>query len=310
MNSETLRTHTTLTAGGRAPDAPPPARRPLPSRQSRQFRPSRGAHDATPGRAVRILCATVLAALVAYAVLVPILFTVDPFLVDYRTGAQGPSPAHPFGTDVAGRDLFSRSAAGLRVSLIAAIAGAAGAVVIGTAAGATCAMVGGRFDRWCMRGVDTLNAVPHLLLGIVVASFFRGSLLAIVMVVAVTHWTQTARLVRSEILTLRAQDHVRAAVSQGFTRLQLVRHLGLPLLGGQLAVAAGLLVPHAVWHESTLTFIGLGLPPHQPSLGSLLQLGQEALLSGAWWSIAVPAGLLVLVTVCLAGLLRSPAGRS
>ncbi|MFB9072589.1 ABC transporter permease [Citricoccus parietis] len=156
-----------------------------------------------------------------------------------------------------------------------------------------------------MRGVDALNAVPHLLLGIVVASFFRGSLLAIVMVVMLTHWTQTARMVRSEILSLRQQDQFRAAVSQGFTRAQLIRHVGLPRVLGHLGVASGLLVPHAVWHESTLTFLGLGMPPHLPSLGSLLQFGQESLLSGSWWSLAVPAGLLVLTTVSLAGLFRS-----
>lgn len=253
----------------------------------------------------RLTCAVVLCLLVAYAVVVPMLFPVNPSLVDYQTGAQGPSAAHPFGTDVAGRDLFVRSATGLRVSLLAALVGAAGAVFIGTVVGASCAVIGGRVDRWCLRGVDALNAVPHLLLGIVVASFFRGSLLAIVMVVMLTHWTQTARMVRSEILSLHQEDHVRAAISQGFTRAQLVRHLGLPRVMGHLGVASGLLVPHAVWHESTLTFLGLGLPPHLPSLGSLLQLGQESLLSGSWWSLAVPAGLLVLTTVSLAGLFRS-----
>ncbi|MFC0249500.1 ABC transporter permease [Citricoccus parietis] len=258
-----------------------------------------------PSRSGRVTCAVVLCVLVVYAVAVPMVFPVDPNLVDYQTGAQGPSAAHPFGTDVAGRDLFLRSAAGLRVSLLAALAGAAGAVVIGTVVGASCAVIGGGVGRWCLRGVDALNAVPHLLLGIVVASFFRGSLLAIVMVVMLTHWTQTARMVRSEILSLRQQDQFRAAVSQGFTRAQLIRHVGLPRVLGHLGVASGLLVPHAVWHESTLTFLGLGMPPHLPSLGSLLQFGQESLLSGSWWSLAVPAGLLVLTTVSLAGLFRS-----
>lgn len=256
-------------------------------------------------RTARILHTVVLLSVLGYAVFVPLLFPVDLDLVDYGTGAQRPSLAHPFGTDVAGRDLFVRSAYGLRVSLVAALAGSVGAVLIGTVVGASSAMVGGRFDRWCMRGIDGLNAVPHLLLGIVVASAFRGSLLAIVLVVMATHWTQTARLVHSEILALWAQDYVRAAISQGFTRTQVIRHHGAPRLLGHLGISAGLLVPHAVWHESTLTFLGLGLPPHQPSLGSLLDMGQESLLSGAWWSLAVPAGLLVCATVCLAGLLQS-----
>ena len=269
---------------GSAPPGPPPRRR-LPR---------------LPGRRV---AAAGLVLLVAYAVLVPVLLQVDLDHVDYGVGATGPSPAHPFGTDLAGRDLFVRSAHGLRVSLVAALAGALGAVVVGAVVGAACALLGGRADRWGMRLVDGVNAVPHLLLGIVVAAALRGSLVTIVLVVAATHWTQTARLVRAELLTLSGQDFYRAAIALGLTRRQLLRHHAAPRLATQLTVAFGLLVPHAVWHESTLTFLGLGLPPHQPSLGALLDLGQQALLSQAWWTLAAPAGLLVAVTICLAGCL-------
>ncbi|AEG44988.1 ABC transporter permease [Isoptericola variabilis] len=254
----------------------------------------------------RALALAGLLLLLGYALLVPQLVPVDLDHVDYATGATAPSWRHPFGTDLAGRDLFVRSAHGLRISLIAALAGALGAVVVGTLAGSTCALLGGRVDRWGMRVVDGVNAVPHLLLGIVVASALRGSFATIVLVVAVTHWTQTARLVRAELLALGTQDFYRAAVSLGLTRGQLLRHHAGPRLATQLAVAFGLLVPHAVWHESTLTFLGLGLPPHEPSLGVLLDLGQQALLSGDWWTLAAPAGLLVAVTVCLAACLAGP----
>ncbi|EME55790.1 ABC transporter [Rhodococcus ruber BKS 20-38] len=251
----------------------------------------------------RLVAGIGLALLVAYAVLVPILVPVDLDHVDYGTGPVTPTPLHPFGTDIAGRDVFVRAAYGLRVSLLAASAGAFGAVLIGSLAGASCALFGGAVDRWGMRMVDAVNAVPHLLLGIVVASVLRGSLMTIVLVVAATHWTQTARLVRAELLALGTSDFYRASISLGLTQGQLLRYHAAPRLAGQLTVAVGLLVPHAVWHESTLTFLGLGLPPHQPSLGALLDFGQQALLSGAWWTLAAPAGLLVAVTVCLAGCL-------
>jgi peptide/nickel transport system permease protein len=250
----------------------------------------------------RVVAAAVLALLVGYAVVVPWAVPVTLETVDYATGATAPALTHPFGTDLAGRDLFVRCAYGLRISLLAALAGSLGAVVVGTVVGAACALRGGRLDRWGMRVVDGVNAVPHLLLGIVVASVLRGSLVTIVLVVAATHWTQTARLVRAELLALGTQDFYRAAVSLGFTRRQLLRHHAGPRVATQLAVAFGLLVPHAVWHESTLTFLGLGLPPHEPSLGSLLDLGRQALLSGAWWTLAAPAGLLVAVTVTIAAL--------
>ena len=194
------------------------------------------------GRMVAVV-GTVL--LVGYAVLVPLLVPVDLDHVDYAVGAVAPSGAHPFGTDLAGRDLFVRSAVGLRISLVAALGGALGAMVVGALFGAVCALVGGRVDRWGMRVVDGVNAVPHLLLGIVVASALRGSIGTIVLVVAVTHWTQTARLVRAELLALGSQDFYRAAIVLGFTRRQLLRHHARPRLAGQLAVAFGLQIGRA-----------------------------------------------------------------
>ncbi|GAA2724998.1 ABC transporter permease [Cellulomonas aerilata] len=296
-----MRSETTTRTTDRTPAPTPAPRRPTRASRRRLRAGQAGRQAGRPAGRWAAVAGTLL--LVGYAVLVPLLVPVDLDHVDYGIGATAPSWSHPFGTDLAGRDLFVRSAVGLRISLLAALAGALGAVVVGTLTGAACALLGGRADRWGMRVVDGVNAVPHLLLGIVVASVLRGSFVTIVLVVAVTHWTQTARLVRAELLALGAQDFYRAAIALGFTRRQLLRHHAAPRLAGQLAVAFGLLVPHAVWHESTLTFLGLGLPPHRPSLGVLLDLGQQALLSGAWWTLAAPAGLLVAITVCLAGCL-------
>lgn len=257
----------------------------------------------------RLLAAATVAALLVYVIVIPLVSGIQLSDVAYQTGARPPSAEHLFGTDLAGRDLFVRCAYGLRISILAALAGAFSSVVIGSAVGISCGLIGGRFDRFVMRIVDGFNSLPHLLLGIVIAATFRGSLLAIIMVVAITHWPQTARLARAEMLALSARDHYRAAITQGFTRLQLLRYHGLPRLANQLSVAFGLLIPHAIWHESTLTFLGLGLPPHQPSLGSLLNLGQQALLTGSWWTLAAPAGLLIVTTVTITALVR-PNGRS
>jgi len=262
------------------------------------------AHLLPSGALARAVAGVVLAALVAYAVVVPLVNAVPLTDVEYRVGAQPPSLGHLFGTDLAGRDLFVRCAYGLRISILVALAGALGAIVIGTLVGSTCALVGGRFDRWIMRVVDGFNSLPHLLVGIVIAATFRGSLLAIIMVVGLTHWPQTARLTRAELLAVGVRDHYRVAITQGFTRVQLLRYHALPRLANQVAVAFGLLIPHAIWHESTLTFLGLGLPPHQPSLGSLLNLGQQALLTGNWWTLAAPALLLIITTITITTLIN------
>ncbi|WP_234346626.1 ABC transporter permease [Cellulomonas timonensis] len=251
------------------------------------------------------------AVIILYALAVPIVASAtgwwggaDTGAVDYVAGVTAPSWAHPFGTDVAGRDLFVRCARALQVSLLAAAVGAAVAALLGTALGAASAMLGGRADRILMRGVDGVAAVPHLLLGIIIATVYRGSLWTVVLVVALTHWTGTTRLVRGEVLSLRERAWVRAATSQGYTRRQVLRHHVLPHVGAQVGVATALLVPHAVWHETTLTFLGLGMPPHQASLGSLIELAQQSVVSGAWWTLAAPAGLLVAATVCLGAALH------
>jgi ABC-type dipeptide/oligopeptide/nickel transport system permease subunit len=256
------------------------------------------------GRHPASLAVLGLVILLAYAVFVPMTNAVDPRAVDYGLGAVPPAPGHWFGTDLMGRDLFVRSASALQVSLFAALVGALAAVFVGACTGMVSALVGGLTDRMFMRLLDGFNAVPHLLLGIIVASAFRGSLGSIVAVIAVTHWTHTARLVRAEILSVKERSWILASINQGMTRLQLLRYHLVPHLAAQLSVSVGLLIPHAIWHETTLSFLGLGLPPHQPSLGALIQLSQQSLLSGAWWTLAFPVGLLVVSTLCIAGISR------
>ncbi len=270
-----------------------------------------GATATADRRWQRGVAVAVLGLVVLYAAAVPLLAArfgwwggVDQNAVDYTGGLTGPTLAHPFGTDVAGRDLFVRSAQALRVSLLAAVLGAGAATVVGGTIGATIALVGGRVDQVASRTIDAFTAVPHLLLGIVIASIWRGSLWTVVLVVAATHWNHTARLTRAHVLTLKERAWVRTALSQGYTRPQVLRHhVGGHVLS-QVTIAGALLVPHAIWHETTLTFLGLGLAPHQPSLGSLINLAQQSVFAGAWWTLAVPVALLVVATISLAATLR------
>ncbi len=157
---------------------------------------------------------------------------------------------------------------GLRVSLLVGVAAALTATVVGTAVGATAGALGGWVDRAVMRVVDTIASVPHLLLGIFIVAMFRPGVWPVVISVALTHWLSTARIVRAEVLSLRSRPYIDAAVSGGASRWQVaVRHL-LPGVLPQAALAAVLMVPHAMWHESALSFLGLGLPTHTASLGN------------------------------------------
>ncbi|MGA5793691.1 ABC transporter permease [Streptomyces cellulosae] len=260
----------------------------------------------TARRSTHVLRLRVSAALVAVTVLavllVPPLVQLDQQAVDLAAKLQPPSWAHPFGTDDVGRDLLLRCVYGLRVSLLVGVVAALTATVIGTAVGAAAGALGGRADRLVMRLVDTLSSVPHLLLGIFIVAMFRPGVWPVVISVALTHWLSTARIVRAEVLSLRSRPFVDAAVSGGASRWRVtVRHL-LPGVLPQAGLAAVLMVPHAMWHESALSFLGLGLPTHTASLGTLIQGARGSLLAGQWWPTLFPGLFLILPTLAIAGL--------
>ncbi|MEW1612628.1 MULTISPECIES: ABC transporter permease [unclassified Streptomyces] len=254
-------------------------------------------------RRVRVATSVTVVAAVALAVLiVPPLAQLDQQAVDLSNKLHPPSWAHPFGTDDVGRDLLLRCVYGLRVSLLVGLVAALTATVIGTAIGALAAAFGGWTDRIVMRLVDTFSSVPHLLLGIFIVAMFRPGVWPVIISVALTHWLSTARIVRSEVLSLRSRPFIDAAVSGGASRGRvIVRHL-LPGVLPQAGLAAVLMVPHAMWHESALSFLGLGLPAHQASLGNLVQSARGSLLAGDWWPTLFPGLFLIIPTLALAGL--------
>ncbi|MFI9551829.1 ABC transporter permease [Nonomuraea endophytica] len=242
-----------------------------------------------------VWAAAITLGVLALAVLVvPPIVQLDQQLVDLRSAGLAPSLAHPLGTDEMGRDVLLRSLYGLRVSFMVGLVAALVSMVIGGLIGLAAGSLGGLPDRLLMRVVDGFSALPHLLLGIFIVAMFAPSPYAVIVSVGVTHWTTAARIVRSEVLSLRERPFVEAAVSGGASRARVVRRHLLPHLAPHLLLATVLMVPHAIWHETALSFLGLGLPPHLASLGNMINDGQRSLLSGDWWSSFAP-GLFILV---------------
>ncbi|MDX3380657.1 ABC transporter permease [Streptomyces niveiscabiei] len=253
-------------------------------------------------RTLRVRVSAAVLAVTALAVLlVPPLVQLDQQSVDLASKLLPPSWSHPFGTDDLGRDLLLRCVYGLRVSLLVGLAAALTATVLGTAVGALAGAFGGWVDRVVMRAVDTVSSVPHLLLGIFVVAMFRPGVWPVIVSVGVTHWLSTARIVRAEVLSLRSRAFVDAAISGGASRRRVtVRHL-LPGVLPQAGLAAVLMVPHAMWHESALSFLGLGLPSHMASLGGLVQSARGSLLAGQWWPTLFPGLFIIVPTLAIAG---------
>ncbi|MGA5133761.1 ABC transporter permease [Streptomyces olivoreticuli] len=248
------------------------------------------------------VCGALVAAVVLVALLVPALVPLDEQAVDLGAKLRPPSWSHPFGTDEVGRDLLLRCVYGLRVSLLVGVVAAFAATVVGTAVGALAGALGGWADRVVMRVVDLCSSVPHLLLGIFIVAMFRPGVWPVIVSVAFTHWLSTARIVRAEMLSLRSRPYIDAAVAGGSSRWRVtVRHL-LPGVLPQAGLAAVLMVPHAIWHESALSFLGLGLPTHQASLGNMVQAARGSLLAGDWWPTLFPGLFIIVPTLAIAGL--------
>lgn len=236
-----------------------------------------------------------------YAAILPFFAGTDLHEADLSQARLAPSAAHWFGTDLAGHDLLVRVALGLRVSIFVAAVCAVVSTVIGVLIGAVAASWGGKVDSVLMRFTDTINALPQLLLGIAIVAFYPGSLVAIIASIALVHWSPVARIVRSIALSTRELEYVEAAYLAGASHWQVARKHLLPSVFGQMKVSVVLLFPHAIWHESTLSFLGLGISPDQPSLGTLLEVARTEILIGCWWELVFPAGALVSLTLLIFG---------
>lgn len=267
----------------------------------------------TPARRVltarRLVGAVLLVALVGYALAWPELAPTTTSTSGFLAADLHPSRTHPMGTDALGHDLSVQVARALRVSLAVAAGAALLAGLLGTLVGSCAGALGGRVDEALMRVTDAVASVPHLLATVVVVALFRGSSTAIVLALALTHWPTVARVVRAEAQAVMSSGYVALARVAGASPAQLVRWHVAPAVTGQAGVAVTLMVPHAVWHESTLSFLGIGPPPERPSLGTLVSLSQSGLLLGEWWPLVFPTAALVLVTLSVALLGPSRAGR-
>ena len=211
----------------------------------------------------------------------------------------GPSTRfYLLGTDSLGRDLASRLLFGARHSLGIAALSVALALILGLGVGSIAGLAGGWWDAGLMRGVDVLRSMPRLVVYLVCAAFLRPSTALLVLVLGATTWTGLARIVRAQVLVLRASDLMLAARAVGSPGPRtLVLHL-VPQLAPVLVVAASLRFADTILLESALGLLGIGSPPPAVSLGSLVASGRDA-LAEAWWIVFWPGLLISAVVMAL-----------
>ena len=215
--------------------------------------------------------------LLAYCLFWPLISPYDPYEVDFSQRSESPSLEHPFGTDQFGRDLFTRTALGGRVSIGIGFAATLVILAIGVGYGAIAGFLGGMVDNTLMRILDALYGLPYLPFAIIVLAIFDSvTFWTMVIALSIASWFTTARIVRGQIITLKENDYVRAARAVGAGQLRiLARHL-LPNTLGVLVIAVFLELPGVILGEAFLSFIGLGISPPDASWGSMAQDGYRA----------------------------------
>lgn len=222
---------------------------------------------------------------------------------------QGGDPRFLLGTDDQGRDMVSSILYGARLSLTIAILAMIIATVLGVGLGLAAGYFGGRFDAIVMRIADVQLALPAILTALLIDGISRGLLPAamqddlrvavLTLAIALSLWVNFARTARASVFVERNKDYVQAAMIMGQHPLRvMLRHI-LPNILGPLLVIMTVDLASAILLEATLSFLGIGLPADSPSLGTLIRIGMQFLLSGEWWILWVPTLFLVALVVSI-----------
>lgn len=245
-----------------------------------------------------ILAAAAIAALLLAVYLAGALISDDLIRADFSQKNQQPSWEHPFGTDPLGRDMLARTVKGLSVSIVVGTVASSVSAVIALLVGVAAASGSSALDHFMNWLIDLVMGIPHTVLLILIAFACGKGLRGVLIGVAVTHWTGLARIIRGEVLQIRSQQYVEVSRKLGKSSCWItVRHI-LPHMVPQFLIGLILMFPHAIMHESSLTFLGFGLPPEQPAIGIILSEAMQYLSTGAWWLAFFP-GLMLVVIVLL-----------
>ena len=264
---------------------------------------------------VAMAAAAVAALCVFCAAFAPWVAPHDPFdlasleLADSRLppawDAEG-KPAYLLGTDDQGRDILSALMYGARISLLVGLASVLLSVLVGVSLGLLSGFVGGRIDAFVMRVCDVMLSFPAILIALLIDGVGRAlfpnahdtlAFAVLILAIALSGWVKFARTVRGSTLVERHKEYVQAARVIGVSKWRIMGRHVLPNVMGPVLVLATIDIGQAILIEATLSFLGVGVPPTQPSLGTLIRIGNDFLFSGEWWITIFPGMVLVMIAL-------------
>jgi peptide/nickel transport system permease protein len=267
---------------------------------------------------VAIVSAVVLLICLGSALFAPWVAPHNPFnlatlnLLDALSPPQGMAGAKPqflLGTDDQGRDLLSAIMFGARISLLVGLASVMFAVVVGVSLGLIAGFAGGKVDGLIMRVADVQLSFPAILIALLIDGVTRAvlprdaqgsvALFVLIFAIGISNWVQYARTVRGSTLVEKNKEYIQAARVIGIRPFSIMLHHLLPNVLGPVLVLATINIATAIITEATLSFLGVGVPPTQPSLGTLIRVGNDFLFSGEWWITIFPGAALVIMVLAI-----------
>jgi peptide/nickel transport system permease protein len=267
---------------------------------------------------VAMLSAAVLLVCVVGALFAPWIAPHNPF--DLKTlnlqdalappwWQHGGSRTYLLGTDDQGRDVLSAIMFGTRISLLVGLAAVALSMLVGVSLGLIAGYAGGRIDAFIMRVADVQLSFPAILIALLVDGVARTALprdahasvalVVLILAIALANWVQYARTVRGSTMVEKSKEYIQAARVIGIAPFAIMRRHLLPNVLGPVLVLATINVATAIITEATLSFLGVGVPPTEPSLGTLIRVGNDFLFSGEWWITVFPGAALVIMVLAI-----------
>lgn len=237
----------------------------------------------------------ILVAMGAVCMVAPLVAPYQLDAIDLGSLKRPPSSAHWLGTDDLGRDVLTRMLYGGRVSILIGLLAAFVGTGLGTLIGATAGFFGRRLDNVLMRLTDVAYAIPTLPLLIVLSGYSKAALVSMVVIIGGLSWMATARVVRSEVLSIREMPYIEAARALGSGGFAMIARHTIPNAMGPLIVGATLAVGNAIMIESSLSFLGLGIQPPTPTWGNMLMDSQATMASKPWLTIFPGSAILLVV---------------
>lgn len=225
------------------------------------------------------------------------IITEEQIAISLLNKNQAPSLEYLFGTDWVGRNMLYRTLKGLSLSMKIGLLSSCISGVIALTLGVLGATLGNKVDSFITCFIDLVLSVPHTLVVILISISVGGGLRGIVLGVSLTHWPSLTRVIRAEVMQIRESDYAKISRNFGKSNLYIAIHHILPHIIPQLLIGIVLIFPHAVLHEASVTFLGFGLPPHEPAIGIILSEAMKYLSSGKWWLAFFPGLSLVIVSL-------------